>query len=160
MSQSGGKSTSQAKGKKKGEGNISASKAGLVFPPSRMRRYLKRGRYAQRIGQGAPVFLAAVCEYLVAEVTELAGNAALDNKKARITPRHIQLAVRNDEELNRLLGGVVISQGGVIPRIEAELLPAYKQKKEKEKDKRKKKKAGIDVSDDEDANQGQNSTSY
>ena len=46
-----------------------------------------------------------------------------DNKKSRIVPRHIQLAVRNDEELNRLLGGVTIAQGGVLPNIQAVLLP-------------------------------------
>ncbi|KAK9143442.1 hypothetical protein Syun_012842 [Stephania yunnanensis] len=32
-------------------------------------------------------------------VLELAGNAARDNKKTRVVPRHIQLTVRNDEEL-------------------------------------------------------------
>ncbi|GAA5836155.1 hypothetical protein JCM3766R1_001979 [Sporobolomyces carnicolor] len=161
MSQSGGKST-HAQGKSKPSGNISASRSGLVFPPSRFRRYLKKGRFAERVGQGAPIFTAAVLEYLVAEVTELAGNAALDNKKSRITPRHIQLAIRHDEELNRLMQGVTISQGGVLPQIQAELLPAFKVQKKKEAELRKKQKAGIAVSNDDDADAGNNedSTNY
>ena len=54
---------------------------------------------------------------------ELAGNAARDNKKTRIIPRHIQLAVRNDEELSKLLGAVTIANGGVLPKIHQNLLP-------------------------------------
>jgi histone H2A len=101
----------------------SSAKAGLQFPVGRIGRYLRQGKYATRMGAGAPVYLAAVLEYLCAEILELAGNAARDNKKARIVPRHITLAVKNDEELNKLLGGVTIASGGVLPNIHAVLLP-------------------------------------
>ena len=67
---------------------------------------------------------------MAAEVLELAGNAARDNKKSRIIPRHVQLAVRNNEELNKLLAGVTIAAGGVLPNIHSVLLPK-KSKKEK-----------------------------
>lgn len=61
---------------------------------------------------------------IFAQVLELAGNVAKDSKKKRITPRHIQLAVRNDEELNNFLGSVTIASGGVFPRIHRCLLPS------------------------------------
>ena len=109
-----------------------SAKAGLQFPVGRVARYMRKARVAERVGSGAPVYLAAVLEYLTAEILELAGNAARDNKKTRIVPRHIQLAVRNDEELNKLLGGVTIASGGVLPNIHSVLLPKVKaEKKEK-----------------------------
>ena len=117
------------KGKAKTGGKIGiksksrSARAGLQFPVGRIHRFLRKGNYAERIGGGAPVYIAAVMEYLCAEILELAGNAAKDNKKSRIIPRHIQLAIRNDEELNKLLQGVTIAQGGVLPNIQAVLLP-------------------------------------
>ncbi|XP_004364683.1 histone H2A [Capsaspora owczarzaki ATCC 30864] len=100
-----------------------STRAGLQFPVGRIHRMLRKGSYAERVGAGAPVYLAAVLEYLAAEILELAGNAARDNKKTRINPRHLQLAIRNDEELNKLLAGVTIAQGGVLPNIHTVLLP-------------------------------------
>ncbi|TIB68488.1 hypothetical protein E3Q24_03658 [Wallemia mellicola] len=104
-------------------------RAGLIFPVGRIERNLREGRYADRIGGGAAVYLAAVLEYLTAEVLELAGNACVDNRKQRIVPRHLQLAIRNDEEIDKLLKNVDIFQGGTIPHIEPALLVENKKSK-------------------------------
>jgi len=154
-----GKGGKGGRGKSDKKSVSKSSKAGLQFPVARIGRYLKKGKFATRVGAGAPVYLAAILEYLTAEILEvrafmwvpgvpvplirlsarllvplliispllmhsqLAGNAARDNKKTRIIPRHIQLAVRNDEELNKLFGGVTIAQGGVLPNIHSVLIP-------------------------------------
>ncbi|KTG39249.1 hypothetical protein cypCar_00024887 [Cyprinus carpio] len=109
-------------GKKKISKTSRSARAGVIFPVGRMLRYIKRGLPKYRIGVGAPVYMAAVLEYLTAEILELAGNAARDNKKGRVTPRHILLAIANDEELHQLLKGVTIAAGGVLPNIQPELL--------------------------------------
>ena len=122
----------RGKGKGKGKGRRARSRsdrAGITFPVGRCARYMRQGRYSARVGAGAPVYCAAVMEYLCAEVLELAGNAAKDNKRQRITPRFILLAVRNDEELSSFFGKTTIAQGGVLPHIHAVLLPKRKKKK-------------------------------
>ncbi|KAK2101301.1 Histone H2A type 1-J [Saguinus oedipus] len=94
-------------GKVRAKAKSHSSRAGLQFPAGRVHRLLCKGNYAERVGAG---------------ILELAGNAARD-KKTRIIPRHLQLAIRNDEELNKLLGKGTIAQGGVLPNIQAVLLP-------------------------------------
>lgn len=127
MSAKGGKGK---RGRQAGKAVTSRSnRAGVTFPVGRIARYLKQGGFTSRVGAGAPVYMAAVLEYITAEVLELAGNAAKDNKKARIVPRYIQLAVRNDDELNTFFGNAVIASGGVLPNINAVLLPKKKKVK-------------------------------
>ena len=102
----------RGKGKGKGKGRRArsrSSRAGITFPVGRVARYMRNGRYCARVGAGAPVYAAAVMEYLCAEVLELAGNAAKDNKRVRVTPRFILLAVRNDEELASFFGNTTIA---------------------------------------------------
>ena len=94
-----------------------SSRAGLVFPVGRMTRYIKQGRYAQNVGIGAGIFMAAVLEYVTIEILELAGNAADEHGKKTIAPRHLQLAVRNDEELHKMMVNCTISSGGVLPNV-------------------------------------------
>ena len=107
---------SAAKAGAKG-GKSQSSRLGLIFPVGRVGSLLRRGRYTKRTAAAAPVYLTAVLEYLTAELLELSGKVAAQQKKKRITPRSVTLAVRHDEELSQLLQNVTFTQGGVLPNL-------------------------------------------
>ena len=89
--------------KKKVPSMSRSEKAGLTMPISKLNRHLRESGRTKRVGAGAPVYLAAVLEYAAAEILELSG--AELGKRKRITPQDLMKAIRNDEELNQLLGG-------------------------------------------------------
>ncbi len=106
----------KAKGKATGNKQVSRSaKAGLSFPVGRIARMLKNGRYSERVGMGAPIYLAAVLEYLVAEILEVSVMVVRQNKKNRIIPRYIFLGLKEDEEFNKLFAHTIITSSGVKP---------------------------------------------
>lgn len=122
LSGKGAKGTMSDKKGDKRKPTSRSVKAGLQFPVGRIHRFLKnRAASGGRVGATAAVYSAAILEYLTAEVLELAGNASKDLKVKRITPRHLQLAIRGDEELDTLIKAT-IAGGGVIPHIHKSLL--------------------------------------
>lgn len=106
-----------------------SKKAGICFPVGRIHTALKSGPYASRISSGAPVFLAAALEYLTAEILDIALQVAKDNVRQRIVPRHILIAVREDDELNLLLKHIDISNAGAMAYIHSFLVPRSSGKK-------------------------------
>ena len=73
----------------KAKGVSGQTKAGLIFAPARCSRLLRSGRYCERVGSGAGVFMAGCIEYLVREILEIAGDQATEAKKTTIKPKHI-----------------------------------------------------------------------
>ncbi|PSN54638.1 Histone H2A [Blattella germanica] len=111
-------------GKFKGKSKSRSSCPGLQFPVGHIHRILQKA-IMPSVWELKPLSTWQ----LAAEVLKLSGNAARDNKKTRIIPRFLQLALRNNEELNKLLPGVTIGLVGVLPNIKEVLLPKNAEKK-------------------------------
>ena len=105
-----------------------SKKAQLHFPVSRIKKNLRKMEKGKRISSTCPVYMAAVLEYLTAEILEIAGNCAMEHKHVRITPRDLKLAIDNDEELRKLMTGTIIPCSGTVPNIHNSLLPKTKKK--------------------------------
>ena len=112
-------------------------RAGVKFPISRLAKFAKQGKYSERTGNGVPVFMAGVLEYLTYELLELASHKAQDDKKKTIMPRHLMLAIRSDAEFNKFFGNSEFHETGRLPQV-------VQGKKDN-----KKKKAVIEESDSE-----------
>ena len=112
------------------EGSRSA-RAGLVMSVARVERFLRAMMPHTNMSEAAPVYAAAVLEYVLTELLELSANAARDHKRKRIVPRHLLLVIENDSELSHLLNhNAIIARGGVLPDIQAALLPSKKKQKQ------------------------------
>ena len=104
---------------KSGARRSQGARAGLIIPPSRVSSALRKGRFSKRTSASSGVYLAAVMEYLCAELLELSAKATAQasSKARRITPRAINLAVKADADLGALLRNVTLSKGGVVPSL-------------------------------------------
>jgi len=102
-SMSGHSAGSSAPKKKRVTGS---ARAGLVFPVGRVAKRLRTWKVSKRLTGDAACYLTAVLEYCVAELLEAAVGVTKLNRAKRLTPRHITIGVRADEELSKLLGPV------------------------------------------------------
>jgi histone H2B len=134
--------TSMVNHKKGAKAVSAAARAGLQFPPSRLKHEIKKYNVAGkscscRVTAGAAVYMAAVVEYLVAEILELSGNASRDFHSVRIKTNYIHLAIANDEELNKFLHKVVFPTPNHGPSIHIALLEKPKRKRAPKKSPKK-----------------------
>ena len=103
-----------------------STRADLLFPIPRVTKLMRRDRLAPRVGRRPAVVMTAVMEYIASEILELAGNVCQEAGKKRLGPRHVMLAIANDEELSKVVSGAIFHESGVAPNVEPALLPQKK----------------------------------
>lgn len=101
------------------------NRADIVFPPSITEKFLRSfDNSTVMVTQTAPVYLAAILEYLCMEILEQSVNNASSQNRVRLTVKDIELSVRNDSELDRLFveNNIYFMGGSNIPHINPVLL--------------------------------------
>ena len=86
--------------------------AAAPFPTARVREHIQS--YAPEVAAGAPEYMAAVLQYVTAEVLQRAGDAARGGATGSIMPHHIRQVVRADRDLTQLVGEEALEQGGLL----------------------------------------------
>ena len=102
------------------KGRLSA-RSGLLFPVARIGALMRKERVGTRVSPKAAVAVAAAAQHMIGDVLEYANEERKKDKVARITPRHIRLALAKPA-LHELCHGT-IAYGGAVPCLRAELLP-------------------------------------
>ena len=73
-----------------------------AFSVNAVSRRLRSEKYIES-EMGAAIYMTAVLEYLTCEVIRLAGDVAKSKNKIRISPKELQTAIKNDDELFTIL---------------------------------------------------------
>lgn len=107
------------------------NKAGIIFSPSLVEKFLRQFGYLKiMVNSLAPIYLAAVLEYLTYEILDISNEICKENKRVRINIRDMEVAIRSDNEINNLFIKLNINLlgGGVIPFIHSSLITKPKKK--------------------------------
>ena len=110
-----------------------SSRADLEMPVGRIGRHLRRGCYFKRYSDASAVYIAAVLEFLVGEVLDLAGTVCKVEGRKRIVPTNIFKGIQEDDGLVDLFSNIVISEGGFNENIHESLLHLKKKSKSRSK---------------------------
>lgn len=94
-----------------------SKRAEISFPVGRIKRYMKEYDPGRRYSMKSAVYMATVLEYLMAEVFDIAVPHIKPTKKRIIKPKHIRHGIETDPEFKKLLGDVILPEGGVYPHI-------------------------------------------
>ena len=98
--------------------NLTTSqKSGLLFNVTRVRRQLKARKICDRCTKTGCIFLTSVLQYVCAELLELAGNKAIEEKLKRILPRHLYKTLKEDKELDGLYENAIIPESEFMSKL-------------------------------------------